>query len=855
MESSATMPDTEQTVADIDPQPSSKAEVEATASAVKDPSQAHRIGLLTSGGDAQGMNAAVRAVARTALAMGVQPCAIMEGWQGACDGGDRIKPLGWSDVSNILHKGGTVIGTARSKDFRERDGMRRAVKNLLEHGIDRLIVIGGDGSLTGTNEFRQLWPELLAELVERGEVSAEVADAHQHLMICGLVGSIDNDLVGSDMTIGADSALHRIVDAIDDISSTAASHQRTFVVEVMGRHCGYLPLMAGIAGGCDYVFIPEVPPEDGWEEELANKLRAGRAAGRRDSLVLVAEGAKDRHGEPITSQQVADVLSEKMGEDVRVTILGHVQRGGEPSAYDRWMSTILGYAAVQEVMKATPEDEPNILGVRHNRVSRIPMMKAVADTRSVAGLIKNGDYTAAVRLRGSSFAEMVQINRIMSTPPSYQPANRALTTGCVEPKAQSRLDEIESNSKVEHARRAVLEHTAALEDHVRPTPSPGHAWEEEVKPAAGKRVAILHAGGLAPGMNTAARAAVRIGIDKGLTMLGVQGSFGGLIDGRVSELAWESVEGWAFDGGAELGTRRPVPTVEQLYSLGRAIENNNIDALMIVGGFNAYLSAYELVKERDRYQAFNIPIICVPASIDNNLPGCELSIGADTALNNAVWALDRIKESAAASRRCFVAETMGRRCGYLALMSGIAAGAELTYLHEDGITLDQLNQDSIRMRKSFEAGRRLFMVISNEEASAIYNRDFLARVFEEEGKGLYDVRQTALGHLQQGGSPTPFDRLLATRLVFHAMNWVEEELAREIDSEKAHTFRSSEAVYIGYSEGAIRTAPIERIAEVVEMENRRPRKQWWLELRPVSEVVSMPSRISGEPHAIPIADA
>ncbi|WP_269148040.1 6-phosphofructokinase [Boudabousia liubingyangii] len=819
------------------------------------------MGLLTSGGDAQGMNAAVRAVARTALAMGVQPCAIMEGWQGACDGGDRIRPLGWSDVSSILNKGGTVIGTARSKDFREHEGMRRAAKNLIDYGIDRLIVIGGDGSLTGTNEFRLLWPQLISELKEMGEITAEQADAHPNLMICGLVGSIDNDLVGSDMTIGADSALHRIVDAIDAISSTAASHQRTFVVEVMGRHCGYLPLMAGIAGGCDYVFIPEVPPEDGWEDELANKLRVGRAAGRRDSLVLVAEGAQDRHGNPITSQHVADVLSEKMNEDVRVTILGHVQRGGSPSAYDRWMSTVLGYAAVQEVLRATPEDEPQILGVRHNRVARIDMMKAVKDTRSVAGLIKEGDYTSAVRLRGSSFAQMIQINRIMSTPPSYAPANKALGTDCVEPPAQQRLAELEQTTgKVEHARNAVLDHVAAQSPEA--ASSPGHAWEEASRPAAGKRVAVLHVGGLAPGMNTAARAAVRIGIDKGMTVLGVQGSFKGLIDNKVEELSWDGVEGWAFEGGAELGTRRPVPTVEELYSLGRAIENNNIDAMIIIGGFNAYLSAYELVKERERYQAFNIPIICVPASIDNNLPGSELSIGADTALNNAVWALDRIKESAAASRRCFVAETMGRRCGYLALMSGIASGAELTYLHEDGLTLEQLNRDALRMRESFEGGRRLFMVLVNEEASKLYNRDFLARVFESEGRGLYDVRHTALGHLQQGGSPTPFDRLLATRLVFHAMDWVERTLVEEdaLNEAAGHGLArrvppAAKAVYIGLTEDAIETAPIDRMMEVVEVENRRPRFQWWMGLRPVSEVVSMPSRISGEPHAIPIADA
>ena len=219
-----------------------------------------RIGILTSGGDAQGMNAAVRAVVRSALSVGAEVYAIYEGYQGMIDGGDGIRRFGWDDVGSILNRGGTVIGTFRCKGMRERPGRLKAVRNLLEHGIDRLVVIGGDGSLTGLDVLRTEWTDLVAELVDTGQVSAEVAREHPALMIAGLVGSIDNDLVGSDMTIGADTALHRIVDAIDDLASTAASHQRSFVVEVMGRHCGYLALMAAVAGGADYVLIPERPP-------------------------------------------------------------------------------------------------------------------------------------------------------------------------------------------------------------------------------------------------------------------------------------------------------------------------------------------------------------------------------------------------------------------------------------------------------------------------------------------------------------------------------------------------------------------------------------------------------------------
>jgi len=186
-----------------------------------------RIGILTSGGDAQGMNAAVRAVVRTALDRGVEVYAIFEGYEGLVQGSDFIRPMDWDSVGGIIHRGGTIIGTARSEAFRTRAGRLQAAHNLIERDIDSLVIIGGDGSLTGANIFRQEWSGLIAELVEKGEITPEKAQAHPHLRIVGLVGSIDNDMFGTDMTIGADSALHRITEAIDAISSTAASHQRT----------------------------------------------------------------------------------------------------------------------------------------------------------------------------------------------------------------------------------------------------------------------------------------------------------------------------------------------------------------------------------------------------------------------------------------------------------------------------------------------------------------------------------------------------------------------------------------------------------------------------------------------------
>ena len=230
------------------------------------------LAVITSGGDAAGMNAAVRAVVRSGLDVGLDVFAVNEGYQGLVDG--AIRQMESSDVGGILHQGGTVLGTARCDEFRDRDGRRKAAHNLVERGIDALVVIGGDGSLTGATILRQEWPELLAELVEAGTIAQSRADAHRRLTLVGLVGSIDNDMFGTDMTIGADTALHRITEAVDAIHSTASSHQRSFVIEVMGRNCGYLALMSAVATGANWVLIPENPPEhDEWNNRCAPLLR------------------------------------------------------------------------------------------------------------------------------------------------------------------------------------------------------------------------------------------------------------------------------------------------------------------------------------------------------------------------------------------------------------------------------------------------------------------------------------------------------------------------------------------------------------------------------------------------------
>ena len=716
---------------------------------------------MTGGGDAQGMNAALRGVVRTALFAGATPYAIAEGYQGMIDGGESIREMVWDDASGILNRGGTIIGTFRSAQFREREGRLKAAKNLVENGIDRLVVIGGDGSLTGLNAFAEEWGSLMEDLASAGEIPQELADAHPHLIFAGMVGSIDNDLVGTDMTIGVDSALHRIQDAIDAIASTAASHQRCFVVEVMGRHCGYLALASAISGGCDYVFFPELPPEEGWEDVMCAQLHRSRQAGRKDSIVILAEGSTTRDGKQITADYVARTIEEKLHEEARVTILGHVQRGGTPSAYDRWASTWLGYAATCHVLTATPDTPGPVFGFQGEQAMDFPLVEAVAKTRSVPTLIEAGEYDKAIELRGDEFQDFTHI-------------------------------------------------FSELSDPVHVTSAPG-----------ARRIGIVHAGALAPGMNTAAKTATWLGISRGFSMMGITDGFVGLANGTMSELTWKDVDGWNQEGGAMLGTRRHVPTVEELYAISRSLEENQIEGLLVIGGWSAYQGVQLMLEERGRYPALQIPIVCVPATIDNNLPGTALSVGADTALNVVVDCLNKIKMSASASHRCFVIETMGRDCGYLTLMGGLAAGAEQIYLNETGITLDRLRRDIEWTNWSFDTrGRKLFLAVRNENANANYTTDGLARMLDEEGHGRFDTRTMVIGHIQQGGAPTPADRLLATRFVNAAMT----RLATEMD---AHS-RAVSCVGSG-PEGISSTDMVTAMASTDE-EHQRPLDQWWLGL-------------------------
>lgn len=821
-----------------------------------------RIAVLTSGGDSAGMNAAVRSVVRTGISKLCEVYIVREGYEGLVRGnedpsrisgealsipvprpslktsdrplstnfistysgaesikegeadielkGQHILRVGWDDVATFLGQGGTLIGTQRSKSFRELEGRRQAALNLILHGINALVVCGGDGSLTGADKLRAEWPEHVQALLASNAITPEQAKKSTHLIIVGLVGSIDNDMALTDMTIGAPTALDRICESLDNISSTASSHSRAFVVEVMGRNCGWLALMAGMSSGADYVFIPEKPPAyDNWEDEFCAALRRHREVGKRKSIVIVAEGAIDKNLKPIKADYIASILTDRLKLDTRVTTLGHTQRGGKPCAYDRVLATLQGIEAVEAVLELSknPDGESPLIGLRENQIIRVPLMKAVETTQAVAQAIANKDFPKAMSLRDTVY--------------------------------RSSFDAFAA--------------TTRLDDRIK-LPLPQRM-----------RIGIIHIGAPAGGMNAATRTAVRYCLTRGHTPLAIFNSWTGLIDGHVEELGWLRVDQWTTRGGSELGTNRQLPSEENIEQIVEKLKLYKFDGMLLIGGFEVLRSLKFLDRVKSKYKELDIPLVHLPATISNNVPLTEWSLGSDTSINVLVEACDAIRQSASASRsRVFVVETQGGECGYIAMLGALAAGAAVVHTPETPVGLKQISSDVEFLKRRFMAdpkgksqGR---LLIRSDKASKTYTNEVLTKILNEEGKGLFDARQVSLGHTLQGAIPSPKDRTRAVGLSIKCIEFLERHCDKVDPSAlrspppsvtQTHNRNTStpkvdkpidptESNYgtIVITGTMVRIANLSEMLEHADFQFRRGVDPWWYDLKNVVEIMA-----------------
>ncbi|KAH3903559.1 6-phosphofructokinase subunit beta SCDLUD_001201 [Saccharomycodes ludwigii] len=693
-------------------------------SSTGDDSSRKAIAVMTSGGDAPGMNSNVRAIVRTALFRGCRAYAVMEGYTGLVEGGpEYIKQMSWDDVRDWSSQGGTNIGTARCKEFRTREGRLLGALHLIEAGVDALIVCGGDGSLTGADLFRHEWPSLIKELLDTNRITSGQYKTYQHLNICGTVGSIDNDMATTDATIGAYSSLDRICTAIDYIESTAFSHSRAFVVEVMGRNCGWLALMAGIATSADYILIPEKPASSrDWQDQMCDIVAKHRNRGKRTTIVIVAEGAISADLTPIKAEDVKEVLVDRLHLDTRVTILGHVQRGGTPVAFDRILATLQGVEAVDAVLESTPQTPSPLIAINENQIHRKSLVESVKLTKDVAAAIQAKDFKKAMSLRDTEFIE--HLNNFM---------------------AINSADHNKPN----------LPHDKRL------------------------RLAIVNIGAPAGGMNSAVYSMATYCMSQGHKPYAIYNGWTGLTRHEsVRSLNWLDMIGWQSRGGSEIGTNRTTPEEADIGMIAYYFQKYQFDGLIIVGGFEAFVSLHQLERARDNYPAFRIPMVLIPATLSNNVPGSEYSLGSDTALNSLMEYCDVIKQSASSTRdRAFVVEVQGGNSGYLASLTSMAVGAQVSYVPEEGISLEQLQQDIKTMREYFELskGRNRFgrLILKSINASKVFNAEHLSDVITEEAEGEFDCKGAVPGHVQQGELPSPIDRTRGTRLAIRAVNFIE----------------------------------------------------------------------------------
>ncbi len=313
-------------------------------------SKVTKIGVLTSGGDSPGMNAAIRAVVRTGLYYNLEMFGIMRGYQGMIE--DDIIPMHSRSVANIIQRGGTILKTARSKEFFEPEGRKKAYDNLKKHGIDGLVIIGGDGSFRGAQKF-----------------------ANEFDIPCiGLPGTIDKDIAGSDFTIGFDTAVNTAIEAIDKIRDTADAHDRLFIIEVMGRDAGYIALHSGIATGAEHILIPETKTDI---EAVVDSLEEKERRKKLVNMIVVAEG--DEIG---GANEVAAIINKRLPHmDTRVCILGHIQRGGSPTCLDRLIASRLGFAAVEALME---DKRNNMIGIVNNKLHMTPLDKAIKAKQKIS---------------------------------------------------------------------------------------------------------------------------------------------------------------------------------------------------------------------------------------------------------------------------------------------------------------------------------------------------------------------------------------------------------------------------------------------------------------------------------------
>lgn len=517
--------------------------------------------------------------------------------------------------------------------------------------------------------------------------------------------------------------------------------------------------------------------------------------GKKVTFVIVAEGALDVQGRLITSEAVKQAIIDHMGMDARVTTLGHVQRGGHPSAFDRYLATIQGITATVAIVDNANQTSLSLLTViNENHVTLRPITECVARTKQIGIDLRAGNFEAVFKARDPEFKFLFELHGLFCSQVDVQATTRPNLT-----------------------------------------------------------IALINIGAPCGGMNAANAAIVKYCVTKGHAVLGAYDGIRGFMDGKIQTLDLPQIQGCTERGGSFLGTNRWLPESDNEVELlvGKIVEKN-IDAIIMVGGFEGF-AFLKLLRDNAAYLRYNFPVLLIPATVSNNVPGTEYSIGSDTALNTVIGSCDIVRQSASSSgNRVFVVEVQGGNCGYLATMSALSSGASCCFIPEKKVGLRSMMAEIDHLKFRFQNFSRLGrIVIRNENCSPVYTTEIMSKILEDESDGKFDSRWIVLGHLQQGGNPSPIDRLRGVRLGIVCVDYIQKILFPVtdipdsgipiigIDSGVTTPYhRGGNLLVVGVKGPKIVFTPFDSLHSEADMKNRRVQNPWWMRLYPLISMLS-----------------
>lgn len=725
------------------------------------------LAVLTSGGDSPGMNSAVRSIVRYSLKNQIKVFGVYRGFEGLIEG--DIRRLEWDNETHLSGESGTYLMSARSKDFRTREGRKEAAFNLIIRNIDVLVVIGGEGSMKGAlvlkDEFVEHHKELIAEgrltsyntkRVQEGEHQEnsgysmstplqssfekedtkykgydETGDSEWDLerirgiKIIGLPGTIDNDITGTDLTIGCDTALTRVAEVAKKLISTMRSHMRVFVVQCMGRMCGWITLMAGFSLGVEYIFIPEAP-DNNWREEMMWSIRTACYNNKPNIFVFMSEGALDGDGNNIELKDIVSVI-EQDGMEVREFVIGHIQRGGMTSARDRFLGTILGLKAVEYAIEGA--EDAMMIGYVNEKAKAVDLREVVEASREIRGFYEQKRYSDVMSRRDSNFQEIYRM---------YQSQRLKLNSTFYREVPQQRCPVKRMHARAERKLdRAVVSNVSSL-----------LAVKSKL------RIGVLAVGQTTAGMNAIVDGLVQYGLCEGIDVLYFLNGHEGILNMNIRRAEIFEFSIAQEESGVVIGTSEKDIDYDETL---KKIEEYELDYIVIVGGTVSLKFAEKSNK-----------VFIIPTTAANNFPGVSLSIGSETALNAiAIWAETCRMSATPLEKTVYLLDVGGGMCGYLSAIGGICCSAFET-INPEFNKMEELLLISRRIKQDARQGS--LIIIRNEETFGKVPTESLCQLLCSGSNVEY--RCNTLSNIQGGLMPSMIDRLYAKMTAFKVIEAV-----------------------------------------------------------------------------------